>query len=275
MKRIIVLWIVFSMPLRVLAIDLYRTVGGRAAAMGGTSVAAREVWSLQNNPAGTAYLEGWHAGLYYENRWGLRETAFKSAVLMRSVEGVGCLGLGVEQFGGTKYSENKLGVGYARDFGPYLQMGLQADLLWLHWGEGYPDRRGVGFTLGMQSQLTEQCRVGACLYSPIALARDTADSAWRPMGMRFGWAYRFTDTFVAQGELEYDHSRQGVRIGSGFEYVVADRFQFRAGAQYHPNLLSFGAGYRIGGVHVEVSAQLHLVLGASVQIGIHYGREAR
>ena len=269
MKKIITVIILGLAPLGALAIDLYRPVGGRVAAMGGTSVAARDVWALQNNPAGTAYLEGWQCGLYYENRWGLRETAFKSAVLTQAISDIGCLGLSVDQFGGTKYSENKLGLAYARAFGPYLQMGLQTDLLWLHWGEGYPDRVGVGFTLGMQSQLTERLRVGACAFTPL-FGRGTLGNRL-PMVMRLGWAYRFTDTFVGQGELEYDHSRQGMRIGSGFEYVVADRFSLRAGAQYHPNLLSFGVGYRIGPVHMEVSAQLHQALGASVQIGILYG----
>lgn len=273
MKKIISVVILGLAPLWALAIDLYRPVGARASAMGGTSVAARDVWGLQNNPAGIAYLEGWQCGLYYENRWGLRETAFKSVVLTRSIGGVGCLGLSVDQFGGVTYSENKLGLTYARDFGPYLQMGLQADLLWLHWGEGYPDRVGAGFTLGMQSQVTERLRVGAAVFNP--LGKDLAVGRWFPAVMRLGWTYLFTDTFVAQGELEYDHSRQGMRIGSGFEYVVADRFSLRAGAQYHPNLLSFGTGYRIGPVHVEVSAQLHQVLGASVQMGIHYGLKNR
>ena len=270
MEKIIAIISLLLAPFCARAIDLYRPVGARAAAMGGTSISARDVWALQNNPAGTAFLHGWQCGLYYENRWLLRETAFKSALLMRSLEGLGCLGLSVDQFGGSKYSENKLGFTYARAFGPYLQMGLQVDGIWLHWGEDYPDRKGIGFTLGMQSQLTERLRLGACVYNPIQFGIRTEMNGRLPLVMRIGLAYQFTGDFSGQGELEYDHSRQGFRLGSGFEYVVADRFSIRAGAQHHPNLLSFGAGYRIGTVQVEVSGQLHQELGPSVQVGISY-----
>ncbi|MBP5573356.1 MAG: hypothetical protein J6X40_04235 [Bacteroidales bacterium] len=272
MKKIITFAMLGLTPLWALAIDLYRPVGGRSTAMGGTSVSAHDVWAWQNNPAGTAYLHGWQAGLYYENRWMLRETAFKSAVLARSIEGVGCLGLSVNQFGGTEYSENKLGLGYARAFGPYLQLGLHVDGIWLHWGEGYRDRRGLSFALGMQSQLTERLRIGACVFNPLQIGMARDEGRLLPMTMRVGLSYRFTDGFVGQGEWAYDHSRHGMRLGGGFEYAVSDRFSLRAGAQYHPNLVSFGAGYRIGSIHVDVSGQLHQLLGASVQVSLVYQR---
>ena len=271
MKKIIFITFLIWAPSWAHAIDLYRTVGTRAAAMGGTSVSARDVWALLNNPAGTAYHQGWRCGLYYENRWLLRETAFKSAVLTRSIVGVGCLGLSIDQFGGSKYSENMLGLGYARDFGPYLQLGLRIDGIWLHWSEAYPDQRGFGFTLGMQSQLTERLRLGACLFNPVQLPWETLTGNRLPAAIRFGMAFQLTDDFTGQWELAYDNHRKGIRLGSGFEYVMAGRFSLRAGAQYHPNLLSFGAGYRIGDVYMEVSAQLHQTLGASMQVGIHYG----
>lgn len=275
MNKIMIILCLLWTPLEVWAIDLYRPIGARAAAMGGTAASARDLWTFQNNPSGTAYLQGWHCGLYYENRWLLRETAYKSAVLLRSFENVGCLGLSVDQFGGSQYSENKLGLGYARDFGPYLQMGLRVDGIWLHWGEGYPDRWGVGFALGMQSQLTDRLRIGACVVNPFQFGMNTLVGDKMPVVMRLGMTLAFTDDFVGQCELEYDHSRRGIRVGTGFEYVVADRFLLRAGAQHHPNLLSFGAGYRIGDIHVEVSGQLHQELGASVQVGISYQAERR
>ena len=41
----------------------------------------------------------------------------------------------------------------------------------------------------------------------------------------------------------------------------------RAGAQSNPGILSFGLGYTISFAQVNVAAQLHNELGASVQIG--------
>lgn len=253
---------------RCCAFDLTRTAGGRAAAMGRTSVCEQGIWGLQNNPAGLAYLKGWNFGLYYENQWLLKETAFKTGGIAKSIEGSGCIGLSVSQFGGENYSENQFSIVYARDFGPYLQMGLQTEYLFLHWGDGYPNQGTLVVSLGVQSQVTKKLRLGACLFNPMLARLKTLNEDRLPTVMRFGLAYQFTNDFIGQCEAEYDNSRDGLQLKGGFEYQLFKRFSLRAGAQYHPNILSFGLGYEIGRVNVDVAAQMHQVLGASVQIGM-------
>ena len=251
-----------------MAIDLTRVVGGRAAAMGRTSVCDRDLWSLQNNPAGMALLKGWHFGLYYENQWMLKETAFKSGGVVKGFEGIGCLGLSLNQFGGGSYSENKIGIAYARDFGPYLQIGLQIDYLLLHWGDPYPNLSAPGFELGVQSQVTAKLRLGAYLFNPIQFKLKTVNEDRLPIVMRFGLAYQLTEDFVTQCELEKNSEQTGIHLRCGFEYLLFNSFSLRAGVQYNPNILTFGAGYQFNHVLVDVGAQLHQLLGASVQIGI-------
>ena len=242
--------------------------GGRAAAMGGTAVCEQSIWSLQNNPAGLATLQGWHMGLYYENQWLLKETAFKSGGIAKSIANIGCIGLSVCQYGWSQFSENLFSVAYARDFGPYLQMGLLADWVWLHLGEAYPDRSTPSFELGVQSQITERLRLGATLFNPLNIRFKTLNEDTLPVIIKFGLAYQFTEDFVGQFEMEKDSQRPGIRIGSGLEYVLFDRFSLRAGAQHNPNILSFGVGYLVRNIHVDVAAQLHQALGPSIQIGI-------
>ena len=256
MKQTIVILILSLLINRCHAEGLTRVSGGRAAAMGGTSACERGIWALQNNPAGLAMLQGWHFGLYYENQWLLKETAFKSGAVTKSVSGIGCFGLSVCQYGWSQFSQNLFSIAYARDFGPYLQMGLRADWIWLHFGEAYPDRSAPGFELGIQSQVTEKLWLGASLFN---IER-----------MKFGLAYQFTENFVGQLEVEKDSQRPGVRLGGGLEYTLFERFQIRAGAQHNPNILSFGVGYLVRKIQIDVAAQMHQALGASLQIGIIY-----
>ena len=271
MKRIFSILSIYLLLInRCYAIDLTRTVGGRAAAMGRTSVAERSIWSIQNNPAGLALMQGWHFGLYYENQWLLKETAFKSGAMARHWERIGTFGLSVSQFGGSDYNENKFGIAYARDFGPYLQMGLQIDYLLLHWGEAYPNRGALGLELGIQSQVTTKLRLGAYLFNPFRIRFKTLNDDPLPIVMRFGLAYQFSENFIGQCEVEKASDKTGIHLRSGFEYAVFKRFFIRAGAQYNPNLLSFGAGYMTKHLNVDVSAQMHQALGASIQIGIGY-----
>ncbi len=271
--KTIILFIITLIPISANAIDLYRPIGARAAALGRSAVCEQGLWALHNNPAGSALGRGWQCGLYYENQWLLKETAFKSALGMYAMEGVGSIGLSVVQLGSSVYNENLFGITYARAFGPYLQMGLRAEYLLFHWGADYPHHHALGYTFGLQSQLTARLRLGAVLSNPLPYRLKTFDDESLPVVMRFGFAYQFTDDFIGVGDVEYDSHHRGIRLGGGFEYTVTDRCFLRAGAQYHPNLLSFGVGYRIGPIHIDVSAQLHQVLGASVQVGIHYQKQ--
>lgn len=266
MKRIILILIIYLLINRCYATGLLNPVGGRSAAMGKTSVCEQGLWALSNNPAGLAHLHGWQLGLYYENLWMLKETAYKSGGLTKAFDGVGCFGLTVNQFGWSGHNENRFGLAYARGFGPHLAMGLRADLWWLHMGEGYPDRLAPGFMLGIQSQVTEKLLFGAVIVNPVSSRLKTLNEDALPIVMRLGCAYQFTEEFIGQCEMEKNNQVQGVRFGAGFEYTLFNCFQLRAGAQYNPNLISFGVGYVTRKIHVDVAAQMHMELGASVMI---------
>ncbi len=267
MRRVILIVITSLLINRCFATGLTHLLGGRSAAMGRTSVCERGLWALSNNPAGLSELQGWHGGLYYENPWMLRETAFKSAGAVKSIDGVGCLGLLVSQHGWSAHSENLFGIAFARGFGPYLQMGLRADWVWIHMGEGYPDRHLPSVALGLQSQVTDKLCLGAALFNPAPGAMKTLHEDRLPVVMRVGGSYRFTDDFVGQCELEKDSQVPGLRLSAGFEYTLFQHVFLRAGAQHNPNLISFGVGYETKWLRIDVAAQMQMELGASVSVG--------
>lgn len=270
MKKIISIILYYLLINRCYAIGIIQPIGGRAAAMGCTSVCEQSLWALQNNPAGLATLQGWQAGLYYENRWLLRETAYKSGGVSKAITGIGCFGLSVSQNGWSQYSENRFGLAYARDFGPYLQMGLQVNWLLLHFGEGYEDRNAIAFNLGIQSQVTERLRLGASIFNPLNSRLRTLNEDTLPIVMRIGLSFQFIEGFVGQLEIEKDSQYAGLRLCGGLEYVLFGRFSLRAGAQYNPNIICFGVGYEIKPVFIDIAAQLHQLLGPSIQASLTF-----
>ena len=273
MIRIKCILVVTLLLNKVYAIDLNKPVGGRSVAMGRTSVCERGIWALQNNPAGLALTKEWGFGAYYENQWMLKATAFKYGGIAKGIPKVGCIGLSCCQFGGASYSENQFGLCYARDFGSYLQLGLRADYLLLHWGEGYSNQGAFSFTLGLQSQVTEKLQLGACLFNPIHSRLGTLNKDALPIVMRLGIAYQFTEDFVGQCELGYNSSRAGFSLHGGLEYLVFKQFYLRAGVQSNPNILSFGLSYQLGPIQVEVSAEMHQAMGASMGVGMKWKTE--
>lgn len=274
MKKYLLLLVLFLTMPTAFAYDFLHPIGGRAAAMGGCSVASQGLWAMQNNPAGMANLDCISLGLYYENRWLLPETAYKCGTFALPTK-MGCLGLSFNQFGSWKYSENKFGLAYSKDFGRYLQMGLQLDYLWLHVGNDYGNYRALTFELGLQSQVTDRLTLGAYVFNPVSFRLEqTLNHERLPIVMRFGMAYSFTKDFVGQCEIEKDMEREGVSLRGGLEYEAARNFYLRAGAQTNPGILSFGLGYTLSFIQVDVAAQLHSQLGASLQVGmiIHIGK---
>ena len=268
MIRIKCILVVALLINKVYGFDLTHPVGGRSVAMGRTAVCEKGIWALQNNPAGLAMTEGWRFGVFYENQWMLKATALKYGAVSKNIPKIGCVGLSLFQFGGSPYSENQFGLCYARDFGPYLQLGLRGNYLLFHWGEGYPNQGAFSFALGLQSQVTEKLRLGACVSNPIHSRLGTLNKDAIPIVMRLGMAYQFIEDFAGLCEMSYDSSRSGFSFHGGLEYLVFKQFHLRAGIQSNPNTLSFGVSYRLGPIQVEVSAELQQALGPSLCFGL-------
>lgn len=268
MKKLLFIITLFFSTSTLFAHDFIHPLGGRAAAMGGSSVASQGLWAMQNNPAGMANLNKISLGLYYENRWMLPETAYKCGAFALPTN-FGCLGLSFNQFGSSKYNENKFGLAYAKDFGRYLQIGLQLDYLLLKIGNDYGSYRAVTFELGLQSQVTDKLTLGTYIFNPVNFRLEqTLNHEKLPIVMRFGLAYQFTKDFIGQCEIEKNTEREGVSLRGGLEYEAFKNFYIRAGAQTNPGILSFGLGYGIRFAQINIGAQLHNELGASIQIGM-------
>ena len=268
MKKLILLITLILSTSTIFAYDFIHPFGGRAAAMGGSSVASQGLWAMQNNPAGMANLEKISLGLYYENRWMLPETAYKCGAFALPTK-FGTLGLSFNQFGSSKYSENKFGLAYAKDFGRYLQVGLQLDYLLVKIGNDYGSFRAFTFELGLQSHVTDKLTLGAYVFNPVSFRLEqTLNHEKLPIVMRFGLAYKFTKNFLGQCEIEKNTEREGGSLRGGLEYEAFKNFFIRAGVQTNPGILSFGLGYGIRFAQINVAAQLHNELGASIQVGM-------
>ena len=268
MKKLILLITLILSTSTIFAYDFIHPFGGRAAAMGGSSVASQGLWAMQNNPAGMANLEKISLGLYYENRWMLPETAYKCGAFALPTK-FGTLGLIFNQFGSSKYSENKFGLAYAKDFGRYLQFGLQLDYILVKIGKDYGSFRAFTFELGLQSHVTDKLTLGAYVFNPVSFRLEqTLNHEKLPIVMRFGLAYKFTKNFLGQCEIEKNTEREGVSLRGGLEYEAFKNFFIRAGVQTNPGILSFGLGYGIRFAQINVAAQLHNELGASIQVGM-------
>lgn len=262
----IVLFILISVQAS--AFDLLNPVGGRSAGMGRSSVALTDFWSIQNNPAGLSTLASPTAGIFYENRFLMKELGFKSAAFGMPLNW-GVIGVSASQFGYSEYNENKIGLAYSRQFSPKLRLGMQLDYLLLNYADVYSNRQTFTFEIGLQSQLTEKVCVGAYVFNPARVDISTSDDYKMPIVMRLGVSYAITRDFIGQFEIE-DNTDYGFSVRMGAEYQIIENLNLRAGVQTNPGIFTFGLGYEVSFLTIDLSAQMHEIYGASLQAGLTF-----
>jgi len=244
--------------------ELVSPVGSRSSALGNCSVALQDFWSIHNNPAGFAGLDDISFGVSYENRFLMKELSYLNAGFALPINNMGGFSLTFSRFGFSNYNENKIGIGYARAFGPHLKIGLQIDYLLFKFSGDYKNRNTATFELGIQSDITEKLCVGAYIFNPINIKIKTLNKDKIPIVFRLGVSYKITKDFMATTEIEYN-SEKNFDYRIGLDYNVLKGFFIRAGVYTNPATACFGAGYSVKWFTVDVSAKMNQITGVSLQ----------
>lgn len=261
MKRSL-LWIgLFLLNIPAYSWDLLGNVGGRSTSMGSCSVAFCDFWSIQNNLAGLAQWRSLSAGISYENRFLLKELSYANAGFVIPIN-IGTLGVSYSRFGFENYNENNVGLAFARDFGPFLKMGLKLDYLSFRFSGDYTTRRTATFEFGIQSDITDDLCLGIYVFNPINVKLKTVYNQHVPIVFKFGLSYNITKDFIMATEVEYDSDRK-MDYRFGLEYLTTKSFYVRAGVHTNPGTACFGVGYTVSRVIIDVSATMNQLTGTT------------
>lgn len=264
MKRNLLLIGICLLCPRCFAWGLVSPIGSRSSSLGNCSAALHDFWSCLNNPAGMADWNDLAIGLSYENRFSMKELSFINSAFALPVNKIGCFGVTFSRFGFTDYSENKIGIAYARCLGPHLKLGLQIDYLYFNFSDKYEKRRAATFELGVQSDITDKLCIGAYIFNPINVYINTTIKEKIPIVFRLGLSYKITDDFLGTTELEYN-SDKNMDYRIGLEYNVLKGFSIRAGVYTNPATACFGIGYSIKWFVIDISAKMNQHTGVSFQ----------
>lgn len=254
--------LVLTLSLKSYAWDLSRESGGRTNSLGKCSVALSDFWSLHNNPAGYASHQDFSFGIAYENRFMLKELGCKDAGLLIPSK-YGTIGISLSQFGYEHYSENLLGLGFSRNFGPELSIGIKLYYISIKFSNDYPSRYIPTFDIGMQYQINESLCLGAYIFNPTNVKTNSLNKDKIPIIMRFGVSYYVIDDFMICSEIE-ENFDDDFSFRFGLEYEIYRNIYVRSGFQFKPELFTFGIGYNYKWFMVDVAAQMNQDLGSSL-----------
>jgi hypothetical protein len=258
--------------LSLISIGLFATgedfpIGGRSAGMANSSVTLNDFWSIHNNQAGLTGVKNFSAGMYYEDRFGLKNLSLKAGAIVLPTKSGGVFGLSMTYFGYSQYNESKIGLAYAKSFGEKFSVGIQLDYLSTHIAENYGNRSAVAGEIGLRYQInTKLCIAGHIFNLNRAKIADYNDERI-PTVARLGLSYAFSGKIIVTAESEKDIQYDPV-FKAGIEYHPIDMLYFRTGISTNPVLNAFGFGLEFKNFKLDFAASYHQTLGFTPQFSI-------
>lgn len=243
-------------------------VGGRAAAMGGTSVNQSDLWSVENNMGALAFYNKTAVGAYYSNSFLVKELAHKSIVATYALKNSG-FGLSLSQFGYSLYQENKVGLSYGLKLSDNFGAGVQLNYFNLKIGEGYGSTGVLMAKVGVYTKITDELSLAATISNPTRAQLNDYKDERLPTEIQIGLNYEFskklnTSIQVAK-DLDFDPSLQ-----LGLEYQVIEILYLRAGIANKPAESTFGFGIFFKDFQMDFASCFDSNLGFSPKISLSY-----
>jgi hypothetical protein len=267
MKKVLVFPLFFSCYL-LLANNNFYLLGGRSIGMAGASVTLSDFWSAENNQAALGFVNEVGGGLYYENRFGLKEMSIKAGAFAYPLK-FGTFGLSVSSYGFKLYNENKAGISYGQKFSDKLSAGVQLNYVNTQLGENYGKRQSVTAAFGIMAKLSNELTLAAHLYNPTRNKISNYNNERSPTIMRLGIMYKFSEKILLAADVDKNISEK-VMVKSGLEYHPINILYFRIGIATNPTQNNFGIGIQTKELRIDIATGYHTKLGFSPAVSIAY-----
>lgn len=246
-------------------------VGANSTGMGGFNSTLSDVWSTNNNQAGLGFMTDIAGGIFYENRFLLKETSYRAGAFVLPVK-TGAFGLSVASFGYSAYSETKAGLSYGQRFGDKFSLGVQINYLNTKLNQDYGSKNSLTGAIGFIAKLNKEITMGVHVYNPTRSKLAEYDTEKIPTIMKLGLDYRFSEKVMVGVETEKDLNYNAV-VKAGIEYHITEIFYLRGGISTSPTLSSFGFGLQMKNFKMDISSSFHQTLGMTPGISLIYQKK--
>ncbi len=242
--------------------------GARSVALAGADVSLEGFWALRNNQAGLASVDKPAAGLFFENRYGIRELGFQSAGFVYPFK-TGTIGITANYSGGELYNESLLGLAYGMKIFEGFSLGVQLDYMSSYTDTEEPFKnQAVTFEAGLLYALGEDVTVGFHAFNPLEVSMESETAITLvPAVFSLGAAFHLAEGLQVSTELQkVTHKKESVKLG--VEYEIVDKTYLRTGVATEPGLFTFGFETSWNAWKIQIASSMHEVLGFSPAISI-------
>jgi hypothetical protein len=220
-------------------------------------------WSAFHNQATLPFYNSLSFGVNYENRFIISELGTRTAGLIVPA-GKACLAALYSHFGYSDFTRQSTGLACGLKFSEKISGGIQIDYLAEKASGEDIDRQSLTFEAGIIILPSENIRLGIHLYNPVP---GSLRKSFLPSSIRAGAGIYLSKLLFAGTEVQMETGRNPV-VRMGFEYETLKNFWFRGGFSSENTSFSFGIGYLVKFVQIDLGFATHEKLGVTPSVSI-------
>ena len=255
----------FFILLSILSLSSFsQNYDAKSSSLANCGLTETSVWNNFTNQAGLAEINQITIGVGTENKFLLQELSTHTAVFALPVNG-GVFGLNISYTGFELYNESKIGLAFAKKLSESFNVGMQIDYLGVFAVESTTNKNNFTFEIGTQKKLLRNLTLGAHIFNPMAvkLNEDENIPSIFKLGLRYD-ANQKVSVFT-EGELE---SEEKTKLKIGLGYHIIEQIHLRTGFSTNPAQNTFGIGYTLNNLQLDVAIKRHQLLGYSPQFSV-------
>lgn len=242
--------------------------GAREAGLANSSVTIQGLWSVFNNPAGTARLQNTEIGFFHQNLFMIEDLSTRGVAGDVPVY-KGNLGFSYAYFGTASFNEQKAGFGYAMTLNDKLDIGIFCSYNRLTLPDEIEDLHALSGNLGLIIYPAEHIRLGFHIHniSGTGYWKDSKEN--QPAFIRTGLSYHNTKfMLIAQCKLS---KYEPTILSAGAEILIIPSLAFRLGCSNDEAMrYTLGVGYNANKrISADLAFALHPYLGFSSYVSVN------
>lgn len=253
---------VFILLGRVAAQPTYQS-GARSISLGEASLLMSDVWATQNNPSMLSSLKNFQAGIWAERKFNIRGLSNGAIAICNPLGKDVAAGVILNTYGSTTFRQMYSGVSVGMKLAPNLDGGVGIGLLSSSFQQKIYGKHINGIAnLGASYKLNPNSIIGFNISNPTGEKLTDSLIERIPTIIQFGVKQKAGKMVNLLAELE-KVSDQKLNYKAALEYTPGAKLKLRIGLKTWPMSYGFGMGYKTGNIQLNLSFQVHEVLGIS------------
>jgi hypothetical protein len=214
----------------------------------------KDAFSVTSNQATLADFEHSAAGIYGEQRFGVKELRTMSASLVFPVR-YGGMGVHINHLGDNKFNNTQLGLAYGRKLGSRVNLGVQFNYHSMRIA-GYGNISNITAEIGTIWQVSKKLQLGLHLNNLAGGIAGKRKTEKLPTVYKMGLGYEVSDQFYLSIETVKEENRP-VMIKADMQYQFAGQFFTRMRVMTETGQFALGAGYAFKKCRLELISSFH------------------